>query len=347
MPLAIHYSSLALELAPVYSYNALMRVFVTGGAGYIGSTMACVLLEDGHEVLVYDNLSQGHRAAVPGACGFCLGDLADARRVKQALRRFKPECVMHFAGSIRVGESVDRPGKYFQNNVVNGVNLLNAVAELRVPRIVFSSSAAVYGTPRRVPITETAPLNPSNPYGGTKKVFEVLLDEYHKATGLDYVSLRYFNVVGAYHGAGEDHRPETHIVPLILKTCLGRRRVFEIYGDDYPTPDGTCIRDYVHVHDLCRAHLLALKARKVNCAYNVGSEHGFSVKEVFAAARAATGVRIPYRIVERRGGDVARLIASSSRIRRDLRWRPAITSLEPMIADAWEWHRDNPGGYAD
>lgn len=164
---------------------------------------------------------------------------------------------------------------------------------------------------------------------------------------MDYVSLRYFNVVGAYRGAGEDHRPETHIVPLILKTCLGRQRVFDIYGDDYPTPDGTCIRDYVHVHDLCRAHLLALKSRNVNCAYNLGSQHGFSVKQVFAAARAATGVKVPYRIVERRSGDVARLVASSDRIRRDLKWRPAITSLEQMIANAWDWHRTNPDGYAE
>jgi len=322
-----------------------MRVFVSGGAGYIGSIMTRVLLEDGHEVLVYDNLSQGHRAAVPRDCRFCHGDLGDARRVKQALRRFKPDCVMHFAASIQVGESVDSPGKCFQNNVINGVNLLNAMAELRVPRIVFSSSAAVYGPPRRVPISETAPLCPANPYGGTKKVFEILLDEYHKATGLSHISLRYFNVVGAYHGAGEDHRPETHIVPLILKTCLGRQRKFEIYGDDYPTPDGTCIRDYVHVLDLCRAHLLALRTGSVNRAYNVGSQHGFSVKQVFAAARMVTGAKIPCRTVGRRGGDVARLVASSARIRRDLGWRPAITSLEHMISDAWEWHRTNPDGY--
>ncbi len=324
-----------------------MRVFVTGGAGYIGSVMSRVLLEDGHEVMVYDNLSQGHRSAVPRDCRFVHGDLGDARRVKQALRRFKPDCVMHFAASIQVSESVDSPGKYFQNNVINGVNLLNALAELHVPRIVFSSSAAVYGPPRRVPITETAPLCPANPYGGTKKVFEVLLDEYHKATGLNYISLRYFNVIGAYRGAGEDHRPETHIVPLILKTCLGRQRTFEIYGADYPTPDGTCVRDYVHVHDLCRAHLLALRTGNVNCAYNLGSQHGFSVKQVFAAARAVTGVKIPCRTRGRRPGDVARLVASSSRIRRDLGWRPVITSLEQMIGDAWEWHRTNPDGYAD
>jgi UDP-glucose 4-epimerase len=322
-----------------------MRVFVTGGAGYIGSVMTRVLLEDGHEVTVFDNLSQGHRPAISRACRFCRGDLADARQVRQALRRFKPDCVLHFAASIQVGESVDSPAKYFQNNVINGVNLLNALAELSVPRIVFSSSAAVYGIPQKVPITESAPLNPSNPYGGTKKVFEVLLDEYHKATGLTYVALRYFNVIGAYGGAGEDHRPETHIVPLILKTCLGREKTFEIYGDDYPTPDGTCVRDYVHVFDLCQAHLLAMKSKTANRAYNLGSQQGFSVKQVFAAARAVTGMKIPCRTVERRSGDVAALVASSALIRRELGWKPKITSLKQMIADAWEWHETNPDGY--
>lgn len=324
-----------------------MRVFVTGGAGYIGSVMTRVLLEDGHDVTVFDNLSQGHRAALPRGCNFRRGDLADAGDVKRVLRRSRADCVMHFAASIQVGESVDRPGKYFENNVINGVNLLNAVTEANVPRLVFSSSAAVYGTPGRVPIPESAPLGPSNPYGGTKRVFEVLLEEYHKATDLSYVSLRYFNVAGAYRGAGEDHRPETHIVPLILRTAMGRRKTFEVYGDDFPTPDGTCIRDYVHVHDLCRAHLLAMKTRHANRAYNLGSQHGFSVKQVFAAARAVTGRRIPCRVTGRRAGDVPRLVASSARIRAELGWRPVITSLEQMIADAWEWHQANPEGYAD
>jgi UDP-glucose 4-epimerase len=344
-----------------------MRVFVTGGAGYIGSVMTRVLLEDGHDVTVFDNLSQGHRAALPRGCRFQRGSLSDAVQLRRALRRAGPDCVMHFAASIQVGESVAHPGRYFENNVVNGVNLLNAIVEYGIPRLVFSSSAAVYGAPRRVPIPESAPLNPANPYGSTKRVFELLLEEYAKATKLSCVSLRYFNVVGAYKGAGEDHRPETHIVPLILKAAMAGhrppaadRRVFEIYGDDFPTPDGTCIRDYVHVHDLCRAHLLAIKPpatirkpmkpetlKPRHQVYNLGSQHGFSVKQVFAAARAVTGKRIPYRVTARRAGDVPRLVASSARIRTELGWRPRITSLEQMLADAWEWHQANPEGYAD
>jgi len=323
-----------------------MRVLVTGGAGYIGSVNCRVLLEEGHSVAVLDNLSQGHRAAVPRDCRFFRGDLANKPSIVRAIRQFRPECVMHFAASIQVGESVDNPAKYFHNNVVNGVNLLNALIENKVPKIVFSSSAAVYGRPRRVPISETAPLKPFNPYGGTKKIFEVLLDEYQKAYGLGFVSLRYFNVAGAYAGAGEDHRPETHLVPLILKTALGRERTFEVYGDDYDTPDGTCIRDYVHVHDLARAHVLAMKAEfGSGRVYNLGSEHGFSVKQVFAAARRVTASRIPYRIGPRRAGDVPRLIASSRRIREELNWRPLRPTLEQMIGDAWEWHQTNPDGY--
>jgi UDP-glucose 4-epimerase len=321
---------------------------VTGGAGYIGSVNCRVLLEDGHEVGVFDNLSQGHRSAIPRACRFFPGDLARKPAITRAIRQFRPECVMHFAASIQVGESVDNPAKYFRNNVVNGLNLLNAMAEHKVPKIVFSSSAAVYGRPRRVPISETAAMKPFNPYGGTKLVFEVLLEEYRKAYGLQFVSLRYFNVLGAYGGAGEDHRPETHIVPLILKAAMGRERTFEIFGDDYDTPDGTCIRDYVHVYDLARAHLLALRADgSRGRSYNLGSEHGFSVKQVFAVARRVTGSRIPCRVGPRRPGDVPRLVASSRRIRQELGWRPARPTLEQMIGDAWEWHQAHPDGYAD
>jgi UDP-glucose 4-epimerase len=325
-----------------------MRVLVTGGAGYIGSVNTRVLLEDGHDVAVFDNLSQGHRAAVPPDCRFFHDDLARPARLRQAMRAFRPDCVMHFAASIQVAESVADPARYFRNNVVNGLNLLNAIVEQGIPRIVFSSSAAVYGVPRRVPVTETAPLRPFNPYGGTKKLFEILLEEYARAFGMSYVALRYFNVLGAYGGAGEDHRPESHIVPLILSAALGRTRQFEIYGDDYDTPDGTCIRDYVHVYDLARAHLLAMKVRtRGGLVFNLGSEQGFSVRQVFDTAHRVTGRRIPYRIAARRAGDVPRLIASSRRIRRELGWRPVRTSLEQMLGDAWEWHRAHPRGYPD
>jgi UDP-glucose 4-epimerase len=324
-----------------------MRVLVTGGAGYIGSVASRVLLEDNHEVAVFDNLAQGHRSAIPKGCRFFKGDLARPSRIRQAIGTFRPDCVMHFAASIQVAESVANPGKYFLNNVINGLNLLNALVEARIPRIVFSSSAAVYGVPATVPIRETAPLAPFNPYGGTKRIFEILLEEYQKAYGISYVSLRYFNVLGAYQGAGEDHRPETHIVPLILKTVMGREKTFEIYGADYDTRDGTCIRDYVHAYDLARAHLLAMRAPDSGAVYNLGSEHGYSVKEVFAAARAVTGRKIPCRIAPRRHGDVPVLVASSHKIRRELGWRPVRNSLAQMIGDAWEWHQEHPDGYDD
>lgn len=322
-----------------------MRIMVTGGAGYIGSVMCRVLLEDGHKVAVLDNLSQGHRDAIPEACRFFLGDLAEAQRVREVLKSFQPDCVMHFAASIQVAESVAEPAKYFQNNVVSGLNLLNGMKDCRVPRIVFSSSAAVYGIPKKIPVPEDAPMQPFSPYGGTKRVFEILLDEYHKACGLDYICLRYFNVLGAYAGAGEDHRPESHLVPLLLKAAIKPGRVFEIYGDDYPTADGTCVRDYVHVYDLARAHLLAMKTSLPCRVFNLGSERGFSVKEVFAVATQVTGRKIASRIVPRREGDVPVLIASSRRIRKELGWKPIRSTLEQMIGDAWAWHRAHPRGY--
>lgn len=324
-----------------------MRVLITGGAGYIGSVAVRVLSEHGHTVAVFDNLSQGHRSAIPKGFRFFRGDLARPEEIIRALQQFEPDCVMHFAASIRVEESVVDPGKYFQNNVANGINLLNALISCRIPRIVFSSSAAVYGLPARLPVSETAPLRPFNPYGETKRIFELLLEEYHRAYGLSYVSLRYFNVLGAYDGAGEDHRPETHIVPLILSAALGRTRVFKIYGDDYDTPDGTCIRDYVHVYDLVRAHLLAMESSITAGVFNVGSEQGYSVKQVFTAARRVTGKKISYRIVGRREGDVPVLVASSRKLRSQLGWQPVRGELEQMIADAWAWRCRYPEGYPD
>jgi UDP-glucose 4-epimerase len=254
---------------------------------------------------------------------------------------------MHFAGLIRVPESVEKPDVYFENNVGHGLVLLGAVWKHNIRRVVFSSSAAVYGSPERVPVTEDAPLVPTSPYGDTKRIFEELLASYERACCLRYAALRYFNVAGAYDGLGEDHRPETHLIPLILKAAMRPGCEFQIYGDDYPTRDGTCVRDYIHVHDLARAHLLAMDALKDrSVVYNLGSQHGYTNKEVFAAAEKVTGTRICVEVVGRRAGDPSELVASSERIRKELGWQPQ-HDLEQMIADAWQWHRAHPHGYAD
>lgn len=325
-----------------------MKVLVTGGAGYIGSVAVRLLLEAGHDVTVLDNLSYGHRSAVTAPARLVTGDIGDAALVDRLFAEGRFECVLHFAGLIRVPESVERPDIYFENNVGRGLVLLNAACRHRVPRFVFSSTAAVYGNPERVPVTEDSRLLPTNPYGDTKRVFEELLASYGRACGLRYALLRYFNVAGAYHGLGEDHRPETHLIPLILKAALEPGRVFEIYGDDYPTRDGTCVRDYIHVLDLCRAHLLAMDALagRQSLVCNLGSQTGFTNREVFAAAGKVIGREIPVRIAGRRAGDAVELVASSEKIRQELGWRPEKT-LEDMIADAWEFLRRNPSGYPD
>ncbi|MEO0004847.1 MAG: UDP-glucose 4-epimerase GalE [candidate division WOR-3 bacterium] len=324
-----------------------MKVLVTGGAGYIGSVTTRLLIEAGYEVIVYDNLSQGHRAAVLKPARLIIGDLGDAQHLDRVMRDEKPDAVMHFAGLIAVGESVQKPELYFYNNVACGINLLNSCLRYQVKKLIFSSTAAVYGLPEKIPITEECPLAPANPYGDTKKIFEDLLCAYSRAGGLRFCSLRYFNVAGAYAGLGEDHRPETHLIPRILRSLLHQGETFEIYGDDYPTPDGTCIRDYIHIYDLAKAHILALEALQGNnLIYNLGSEKGYSVREVFATAERVTGKKIPFKIVGRREGDVPVLIASSAKIKKELGWRPT-RNLEEMINDAWEWHRANPRGYPD
>ena len=324
-----------------------MKILVTGGAGYIGSVATRVLCQAGHDVTVLDNLSLGHRAAVLTPARLVEAELADAPALDAAFKVAAPECVMHFAALSQVGESVEQPDRYFYNNIACGVNLLNAACRAGVRRFVFSSSAAVYGEPDSVPITETAALRPVNPYGGTKKVFEALLEEYARAYGLRYVALRYFNVAGAFDGLGEDHRPETHLVPKILAAAAGQARTFQVFGEDYATRDGTCVRDYLHVHDLARAHVLALAVTGERSAvYNLGSENGSTVKEVFAAAERVTGKSIRVETVARRAGDPAALLASSEKIRSELGWRPEKT-LDQMLADAWEWHRQHPQGYAD
>lgn len=326
---------------------AKVKVLVTGGAGYIGSVTTRLLIEAGYEVIVYDNLSQGHRAAVLKPARLIIGDLGDAQHLDRVMRDEKPDAVMHFAGLIAVGESVQKPELYFYNNVACGINLLNSCLRYQVKKLIFSSTAAVYGLPEKIPITEECPLAPANPYGDTKKIFEDLLCAYSRAGGLRFCSLRYFNVAGAYAGLGEDHRPETHLIPRILRSLLHQGETFEIYGDDYPTPDGTCIRDYIHIYDLAKAHILALEALQGNnLIYNLGSEKGYSVREVFATAERVTGKKIPFKIVGRREGDVPVLIASSAKIKKELGWRPT-RNLEEMINDAWEWHKANPRGYPD
>ncbi|MCX6841019.1 MAG: UDP-glucose 4-epimerase GalE [candidate division WOR-3 bacterium] len=324
-----------------------MRVLVTGGAGYIGSVATKVLIEAGHDVTVFDNLSRGHRAAVSAPARLVVGELADKAALARLFAEAQPECVMHFAALSLVGESVAKPDLYFENNVAFGTNLLSAACRAGVKRFVFSSSAAVYGSPERTPITEEDPLRPINPYGSTKKVFESLLEEYAKAYGIHFAALRYFNVAGAHSGLGEDHRPETHLVPDILNSVLHPGKTFELFGDDYPTKDGTNVRDYVHVHDLARAHLLAMEAiADRSIIFNLGSESGYSNKEVFATAEKVVGREIPFKLGPRRAGDPPILIASSDKIRRDLGWKPE-KSLEQMIADAWDWNQTFPNGYPD
>ncbi len=325
-----------------------MKVLVAGGAGYIGSIMTRMLVESRHEVTVLDNLSVGHKSAVSEPARLVVGDLGDSPLVDKLLAGFKPDCVMHFAAKSQVPESVRKPDLYFENNVGQGVSFLNAVCRSGVRRFVFSSTASVYGAPAKIPITEDSPLQPTSPYGDTKRILEELLASYERAYGLRYASLRYFNVVGAYQGLGEDHRPETHLVPLVLQSALDPGREFSIYGDDYETRDGTCVRDYLHVHDLCQAHLLAMDAiADRSVVYNLGSGRGFTVKEVFDTAREVTGRDIRYRVATRRPGDPPALVASSELIRKELGWEPKHPDLNRMIQDAWEFHQAHPNGYPD
>ncbi len=326
-----------------------MNVFVTGGAGYIGSHVVRLLLEAGHGVRVYDNLSQGHRAAVP-ADVLCEGDLMDEARLADALADGF-DCVIHFAAHCYVGESMEDPEKYYRNNVVGSLRLASAMRKAGVGRFVFSSSAATYGLPRETPIPEDHPQRPINPYGQTKLDFERALAHYADAYGLGYAALRYFNASGAAADAaiGEDHDPETHLVPIVLQVALGQRQRVEIYGADYPTPDGTCIRDYVHVCDLAQAHILAMEAIQPGkgLAFNLGNGSGYSVRRVIEVARTVTGREIPAVESPRRPGDPPELVASSARITRELGWKPAYPDLQTIIETAWRWHQSHPDGYGD
>jgi UDP-glucose 4-epimerase len=325
-----------------------MNILVTGGAGYIGSVVVEQLLNGGARVVVYDNLTKGHRAAVLEEAVFIEGDLADREKLARALRDHKVEAVIHMAADSLVGESMQKPSQYYRQNVINGLTLLDAMIEGGVKKIVFSSTAAVYGEPTRTPIEETDPTQPTNPYGETKLAFEGALKWYEAAYGLRYVSLRYFNAAGASERLGEDHSPETHLIPIVMQVALGQRPHIEIFGDDYPTPDGTCIRDYIHVVDLADAHILGLNAMDQGSRiYNLGYGSGYSVKEVIEVARKATRHPIPTKIGPRRPGDPAILIASSERLTRELDWQPKLSALPTIIESAWHWHRRHSHGYAE
>ena len=324
------------------------RVLVTGGAGYIGSVVVAQLLAQGSEVIVLDNLCHGSRKAVPPAAKLIIADSADRATLDRILKEQRIDAVMHFAAFIEAGESMKAPEKYFRNNAANTLTLLEAMLAHKVPRFVFSSTAALYGTPERTPIEENDPLHPTNAYGASKLLVEQMLDWFNRIHGLRYASLRYFNAAGAAGEQGEDHHPESHLIPLTLQVALGKRTHVEIYGTDYPTPDGTCVRDYIHVSDLASAHLLVLDAlqQKDKLIYNLGNGRGFSVREVVETVRRVTGHSIPAREAARRSGDPAVLVASSERIKRDLRWQPQFPDLEQIVRSAWDWRRANPNGYA-
>jgi UDP-glucose 4-epimerase len=327
-----------------------MRVLVAGGAGYIGSHMVRALLAANHQPLVFDNLATGHRESVPPGVALVEGDLLDPAAMRRCFATHRPEAVMHFSARSLVGESVLDPALYYDNNVVGTLNLLQAMRAVAVRWFVFSSTAALFGEPETVPIPDDAPPRPINPYGASKWMVEQILRDWDRAYGLRYVTLRYFNAAGATPDGeiGEDHRPESHLIPLVLQTALGQRPAISVFGTDYPTPDGTCIRDYIHVDDLCSAHLLALDylaAGGESRAYNLGNGQGFSVRTVIEAARRVTGTAIPVEDVARRPGDPAVLVADSARIRADLGWSPAWSDLETIVTHAWQWHHSHPDGY--
>ena len=323
-----------------------MRLLVTGGAGYVGSVVASQLLEEGHEVDVLDDLSKGHGGAVPEGARLVEGSLLDEAFVAETLAGGF-DGVLHFAALSLVAESVEEPERYYRNNVGGALNLLEAMGEAGVPRLVFSSTAAVYGEPEEVPIPETAPTKPTNPYGSSKLAVDRLIGHVAQARGLSATSLRYFNVAGASGRFGEDHHPETHLIPLVLQAAAGTRESVKIFGTDYPTRDGTAVRDYIHIEDLGRAHLLALKASEPgeHRVYNLGNGSGFSVLQVVEAARSVTGENVRAEEAPRRAGDPPQLVASSDAIRADLGWRPEKPGIEAMISDAWAWMQEHPNGY--
>ncbi len=328
-----------------------MKILVAGGAGYIGSQVNLDLNRQGHLTIVLDNLTKGHRAAVT-AGKFIPGDINDPVLVKKILQEEQIEAVMHFAAYSLVGESVNEPAKYFRNNIGGGQSLLDAMIDCGVKRIVFSSTAAVYGEPGQIPITEDHPQNPTNPYGLSKLTFERIMKAYDRAYGLRFIALRYFNAAGAdpEGDMGEDHQPESHLIPIVLQAAQGFREHLELYGTDYPTSDGTCIRDYIHVTDLSRAHLLALEALANGVEsniYNLGNGQGYSNRQVIETAGRVTGKKISIKETSRRPGDPAVLVASSDRIQKELGWKPKYPQLEAIMEHAWRWHKNHPKGYRE
>ncbi len=323
-----------------------MHILVTGGAGYIGSVCVEQLLQTGHKVTVFDNLSEGHRSAVSPGAQLVIGDLQDRSAISAAVAHAKPDAVMHFAANALVGESMLNPSKYFRNNVAAGVNLLDAMVENGVLKFIFSSTCATFGLPDQLPIDEQTPQLPINPYGESKLIFEKILRWYDEVHGLKFVALRYFNAAGASECFGEDHRIETHLIPNVLKVALGQKSHVDIFGTDYPTPDGTCIRDYIHILDLAQAHILALNSAQ-SARYNLGTGGGTSVREIIACCERVSGK--PIRVVEspRRPGDPARLIAASAKVQRELGWSPRFQSIDAIVQSAWNWHVRHPNGYGD
>jgi UDP-glucose 4-epimerase len=330
----------------VTDYFAVMNVFVTGGAGYIGSVCVEELLNSGRRVTVFDNLTEGHRSAIDPRATFVEGSLADRDLVLKAIRSAQPEAIIHFAASALVAESMSNPGKYFRNNVAHGLNLLDAVIEAGVKKFVFSSTCATYGPPERMPMTEDLPQRPINPYGESKLMLERILNWYHQIHGLEFVAFRYFNAAGASKQFGEHHRIETHLIPNVLKVPLDQSRNVEIYGTDYPTPDGTCIRDYIHIIDLAEAHILALAPGKQGF-YNLGNGEGYSVRQVIKMCEKVTGRQIPVLEKPRRAGDPPRLVASAEKAFLELGWKPKFPKLEEIVSTAWRWHKEHPSGYPD
>jgi UDP-glucose 4-epimerase len=323
-----------------------MNIFVTGGAGYIGSAASQILLQAGHQVTVYDSLVSGYQAAIPSEAIFIQADLADGAALADALGSAHFDAVMHFAAFIEAGESMKDPGKYFRNNAALSMGLIEACVRVGVTRFVLSSTAAVYASSDD-PLDEDAPLGPSNTYGQTKLMIEQTLEWYRQIHGLRFASLRYFNAAGALQDRGEAHQPESHLIPLVLRVALDQREDIQIYGTDYPTPDGTCIRDYIHIADLIHAHLLSLDALEQSdrLVFNLGNGAGYSVREVIETAREVTGHPIPAVKIQRRPGDAPRLVASSAKIQGELGWKPTTPHLKDIIASAWDWHRQHPDGY--
>ncbi len=326
-----------------------MRILVTGGAGYIGSVVVETLVQAGHRVSVYDNLSHGYKNAVPAEAEFIHGDVSDREKLDSVFSRSSFDAVMHFAALIEAGESMQVPERYFRNNSATTLTLLESMLAHKVNRLVFSSTSALYGNPERVPITEEEPLRPTNAYGESKLLVEQMLAWLNRIHGFRYCSLRYFNAAGATKQLGEAHQPESHLIPLVLQVAAGQRKAISIFGTDYPTDDGTCVRDYIHVQDLATAHVLALEAlqSRYSLIFNLGNGRGFSVRQVIEAARSVTGCAIPVIEAPRRPGDPAVLVASSEKIRRELNWQPQYPQLEQIIASAWQWLKAHPQGYAE